>query len=786
TLAIRKLPKPGQEDGAAIGLAIATQNVDQPEATLIREIEPGGADVYRPIEKAGQANARMAQQPMVFDPFGFQPMNAKPAKPPRHTFPARGSTIRLEFRRQGQTVRYQVYDDMDKQPREVGQFALGPGDVAGVKLFASNRSGAEPVDVVFRDLTVHADRITGLGTAVRTVFGTVVHGEPTAIDAGKLVVGGPPPTPNPGSSPNPPKTPAGPAAKPESKPTGPETTKAAVAAAPAATPAPEPKATVAKADAPAPSPATKEAKPAQAAAPPKPPEPKARIPLDEVESITFERASTLSARFVGQPNVDTTMPGGAPAEAPKKPAANANADDLTAPPPGTVNPPKIAKVEPKPNGIRDLHLALSGLNAAAIRQVTINVPTDKGPTSWRLDTSGSPDWPLTLSRAGVESWADLFLEPPAGDCRDKEFTVMVNYADGQQGQAKVKATSATDPKLAFDPNAQAPALDARIYLTGDEQLFGKLETIGEETLGLTTPWGDRVDVPLARVVAVYMGMADHKESPDAFAKRLKARGSEDLLLARAKDGEVVAIAGVVEAASANKLTFRYQDKSRSLPLKGVEGLVLASRPDPKPPAELRPTFTLTGGIVVSGRWTALEAASWKVETPWGQTLKLPAADVRHVRFRGGQMTYLSDLVPSHVEETPYFGRRTPYRRDVNLAGEPLKLDGQAYDRGIAVHSRSDLTYDLDRRYATFEAVVGFDDGAKKKGRVDCRVFADGKELYANPDLRGDAPPVRLSLPVAGAEQLRLVVDFGPDEDTGDRVIWADARLYRKPPPASGP
>ncbi len=151
-----------------------------------------------------------------------------------------------------------------------------------------------------------------------------------------------------------------------------------------------------------------------------------------------------------------------------------------------------------------------------------------------------------------------------------------------------------------------------------------------------------------------------------------------MLLARAKDGEVVAIAGVVEGVDANRLKFRYQDKSRSLPLKGVEGFVLANRPDPKPPAELRPTFTLAGGIVVSGRWTALEAAAWKVETPWGQALKLPAADVRHVRFRGGQMTYLSDLVPSRVEETPYFGRRTPYRKDVNLAGQPLKLDGQTY------------------------------------------------------------------------------------------------------------
>lgn len=806
TVVVRKLPKPGQDDGAAVGLAVATQNIDQPDATLVREIEANGADIYRPIDKGGAGNPMMAQQQqmMMFDPFGNGPMG-KPPKPPRHTFPARGTTVHLELRREGPTLHYQVRDDLDAKPRELGHVALGPGDLAGVKLFGSNRSGTEAVDVVFRELTIHADRISGLGTAVRSVYGTVVHGDPTAIEGTTLVVGGPPPTPPApanATAPGPKPAPADPkaatkpaaettkadAAKPNESRQAPETTKAAEAK-----PTPEPaKATAskpidaAKADGP---PKTVDA--AKPATPPAPPAPKARIPLEEVESITFERSSTLAAKFVGQPNVDTTGPVGAPVsdkdkdkdKEKKKPPA---ADDLTAPPPGTVAPVKVLKVEPKPNGIRDLHLVLSGLGPAAIKQITVNVQTDKGQSSWRLDTSDSQDWPLAILRAGTESWADLFLEPPAGDCKDKEFTINVTYADGQNAQAKAKATTSTDPKLAFDANAPAPALDARVYLTGDEALFGKLEAMTDDALTLTTPWGDRLDVPMARVVGVYMGMADHKESPESFAKRLKARGSEDLLLARAKDGEVVAIAGVVEAAKGNKLTFRYQDKPRTLPLKGVEGFALATRAEPKPPAEVRPTFTMAGGLVVSGRWTAIGAESWAVETPWGQALKLPAADVRSVRFRGGQMTYLSDLVPSAVEEVPYFGRKAPHRKDVNLAGGPLKVDGRAYDRGLAVHSRSVLTYDLDRKYATFEATVGFDDAAKKKGRVDCRVFADGKELYANPDLRGDAPPVRLALPVAGAEQLRLVVDFGPEEDTGDRVIWAEARLYRRPPPGGTP
>jgi hypothetical protein len=146
------------------------------------------------------------------------------------------------------------------------------------------------------------------------------------------------------------------------------------------------------------------------------------------------------------------------------------------------------------------------------------------------------------------------------------------------------------------------------------------------------------------------------------------------------------------------------------------------------------------------------------------------------------MTYLSDLNPSKVEEIPFFGHRLSWRRNVNLLGEPLKMNGETYDRGVAMHSRCTLTYDLNGRYSTFEALVGFDDAVKGRGRVDCRVFADGKELYSNPDLRADGSPVKLKLPVAGAEQLRLLVDYGRDQDTGDRVIWANARLYRQSPP----
>ncbi len=886
TVIIKTLPKPAQEDGAAIGLAIAYQDINQPDATLLRIREPKGMEVYRFIDKSQIMNAQQQQQQMQMQMQQGFGGPAKPPKPPRPTVPAAGDQIRLQIQREGQVLRFQAVDVATGVSRYLGQAQVQPQDIASIKLFVTNRNGAEPINVLWRDLTVRADRISGLGTIVRSVLGEVVYADPTSIENNVLVLGGQP------------KTPPQPAPKPgEAKPAQPAATSAPTAA-PGAAPAPPPAAAAAPAGAVAvvavrgaqignakmvfapamvvqaqnvkmpnelftPPGATPAGGPAQAAAPAQPaapPKPKAKIPLDELESIHFERAPAMSARFAGQLNVDFTMPGlSAKKEEPpkkddaakkpdtpkkeettkneevakkaemkngevakkadpakkdatakkdekakkeepaKKPEVVAKADqkkenkkddkmaaekkaaedDVLAPPPGTTMT-KIAKVEPKKNGIRDMNISLFGLRDKAIKQVVINCQTASGPVGWRLDTSDSQDWPVVIERSGVEPTAEIYLEPPPGDCFEKDFTININYEDGQAANVNTKATTHTDAKLALDPKAPSGARpDAWVYLTTDgEMLCGKLDGIGPETLRFTTRWQDKVEIPLSRVAGVHIGLLDRKESRESFQKRLKARGAEDVLLAQTKTGEVIAIPGVIEATDAGKLRFRYQDKTRTIALKQVEGVIMASRPESQKPEELRPTFTLPDSVAISGNWKDLDTSTWKIVTKWGQELNLPATDVLDVKFRGGKVTFLSDLTPAKIEETPYFGHRLPWRRDVNLLGEPLKINGQSFDRGLAVHSRCILTYDLQGRYSRFEALLGFDDFSRGKGRVDCRVYADGKEIFSNPDFRADSPAIKLALPVSGAQQLRLHVDFGRGQDTGDRVIWASARLYR--------
>jgi hypothetical protein len=137
------------------------------------------------------------------------------------------------------------------------------------------------------------------------------------------------------------------------------------------------------------------------------------------------------------------------------------------------------------------------------------------------------------------------------------------------------------------------------------------------------------------------------------------------------------------------------------------------------------------------------------------------------------------MEPATVEQTPYFGRLLSYRRDQSLNGGNLKMKGKVYSKGLAVHSRCVLSYALDGQFTVFKTTLGFDDAAGSRGNVACRVLADGKELFSKPDLRADQDPQSLELPVQGVKLLSLEVDFGEDEDVGDRVIWAEARLFRK-------
>ena len=74
--------------------------------------------------------------------------------------------------------------------------------------------------------------------------------------------------------------------------------------------------------------------------------------------------------------------------------------------------------------------------------------------------------------------------------------------------------------------------------------------------------------------------------------------------------------------------------------------------------------------------------------------------------------------------------------------------------------------------------VGFQQPEGKIGRAAIRLVGDEKVLWEDADMKGDAKPAAVDVSVQGVKMLRLEVDYGKDQDVGDRVIWGDPRLVK--------
>lgn len=118
-------------------------------------------------------------------------------------------------------------------------------------------------------------------------------------------------------------------------------------------------------------------------------------------------------------------------------------------------------------------------------------------------------------------------------------------------------------------------------------------------------------------------------------------------------------------------------------------------------------------------------------------------------------------------------------RDMSFTGGPISIAGVEYAKGLGTYPVSEITYDLNREYQTFEAAVGLDDEVPEgAGGVEFMVFVDEALLYRSGIVRSDEPARDVKLNVAGAQTLRLVVTDASDGLDLNYADWAEARLSR--------
>jgi alpha-galactosidase len=184
-------------------------------------------------------------------------------------------------------------------------------------------------------------------------------------------------------------------------------------------------------------------------------------------------------------------------------------------------------------------------------------------------------------------------------------------------------------------------------------------------------------------------------------------------------------------------------------------------------------------VVVQDLWSGVEEEMG----PDDLSVTVPSHGAVALRVTGREpplprgRVYLSDLRFTYA--TNGFG---PVELDTTngeaaaLDGQPIRLRGAAYDKGLGVHGPSLIRYRLGRRCSRFDADVGIDDDQGGRGSAQFEVWADGERLYPSGVLTGASPARSVSVDVSNRRELRLFVGIGGDTDALDHAVWAGARL----------
>ena len=159
----------------------------------------------------------------------------------------------------------------------------------------------------------------------------------------------------------------------------------------------------------------------------------------------------------------------------------------------------------------------------------------------------------------------------------------------------------------------------------------------------------------------------------------------------------------------------------------------------------------------------------------GAAVHLPWADVASLCFEK-DVVHLSSLKPSQVVESGFEGEVVySWRRDRNVVGGELLALGRAYGRGLGVHSRSRLSFEVPAGATHFRTRVALDDSVADlpiKAHAEVRVLLGNTLLFESSDLNLGQAPLDAGLhPVKAGATITLEVDFGRGRDIGDRVNW---------------
>lgn len=296
-----------------------------------------------------------------------------------------------------------------------------------------------------------------------------------------------------------------------------------------------------------------------------------------------------------------------------------------------------------------------------------------------------------------------------------------------------------------------------------------------------------IKVPLEVISLIQKDAHDDKVRQNWKERFLNKKRNRDLVVFKRGKGEkesLEGLEGTVNAADEEGKRIEFvsaRGDKLNLPLNRVQGMIFLRTPNPNTEPVICKLFDRQSNLLMASSLIR-DDKGITVTTPAGVKVAYPLDLVARLDFSKGKLTYLSDDAfwksgKVTVIQSSTDGFIEKPRRDKNLDNHPIRMGGRPYTRGLSVHSRTELEFQLDGEYREFKAVIGMDDQVGGDGPTVVRIEGDGRELLALNVTRKDHPrPVTLN--IKDVQKLKLVVDTGDLLDLGKHVNFADAKVSK--------
>jgi NPCBM/NEW2 domain len=356
-----------------------------------------------------------------------------------------------------------------------------------------------------------------------------------------------------------------------------------------------------------------------------------------------------------------------------------------------------------------------------------------------------------------------------------EATITIAPQDAKKEELRldrlVKLTRELPVAIAGGENAQVVLLG-----DGDRLLRASIGAATDTALEVRSELLGKLEVPLDGVLGMILAGSGQGGGIDALRDRIEAepRKAEVVWL---NNGD--RIDGSFLGMDERSIKLEVDRKT----LEVDRGTAVAVGFDPKLLRYPRPKgafleATLSDGTRLGLATVKLAEGNIEATTRFGRPVRFPLTELARLHARSSSVVYLTEREPPRAGYESYVGPSRPYRLDRAVDGQPIRLGGQTYDRGIGMQSRTLLAYPIQPGDRRFQALVGVDERAGPLGNVVLRVFVDRQERFKSPPMTDRDPPLPLDIDLAGGKILILATEFGERGNVRDLADWAEARIIR--------